>query len=192
MAISDYRGRTDIHSLGIVNNNAGNVRDLPVGTWMGQVGNNKGFVVFESMDWGVRAWLSNFYSSVKNHQTDTIEKYISRYAPPSENDTAGYIAYISSQTGIPSTAPIPLDRDSINSIMKAQFQKELGDTYAAYVTQDDIDSAWNLLDSKLSSFFSAAKIMATSYPITIFGASALLLIGAGLVTMTIVRLRNKK
>ena len=190
---SDYRGRSDIHTLGIINNNVGNIRPLSVGTWLGQVGTNEGFVVFESMDWGIRAWLQNFYSSIKNHGTDTLRKYITRYAPPSENDTAGYINYMVEQTGIGADDVMPLDKDSITSIMIAQWKMEQGaDKVDKYITQADIDSGFNLLDSKLASFFNALKIMSSAYPVQLYGASAALLIGAGALTMVAVRLMRKR
>jgi len=56
-------------------------------------------VVFSSLYFGVRAMMIIITNDVKAGK-DTIRKLITEYAPPNENDTAAYIAYISQMTSI--------------------------------------------------------------------------------------------
>jgi hypothetical protein len=96
---------------GIRNNNPGNIR-LSATTWQGQVPKTEQtdaeFIQFTSPEYGIRA----IARVLKNYATkaglpgvgatgiDTITEMISRWAPPSENDTPAYIAAVSKRVGI--------------------------------------------------------------------------------------------
>lgn len=84
-------------SLGIRNNNPLNIRYNPRNNWVGQVGENKGFCVFSSMAYGFRASYKLITSYISKGY-NTIEKIVTRWAPPTENDTEAYIRYISYET----------------------------------------------------------------------------------------------
>jgi hypothetical protein len=101
--------------LGLINNNPGNLRDIGIG-WDGKIGSNKGFVVFEDVSWGIRAMIINFHTSITIHGNDTLRKYISRYAPPQENDTEQYIHIVSQKTGINCNDNIQFDFDKLKLI----------------------------------------------------------------------------
>ncbi len=191
---NDYRGRSgDIHSRGIVNNNPGNVRPTAI-PWLGQVGiDDKNFAIFADISYGIRAWLSNFYSSIKKHHTDSLISYVTRYAPASDgNNPEIYADTMSKKTGIPVDASIPLDKNDISNIMLAQFSIELGDEYMQYITQDDVSSGFDKLDSPLQSFFGAASTYINNYPIYSFGAASALLISVSLITWAAVRIIKRK
>lgn len=88
-------------------NNPGNIRYNPAIQWKGQIGQEGGFVVFDSAQNGMRAMallLSNYYRSGFN----TIERIVNRYAPATDgNDTNTYTKFLAKKTGINPTAPIP-------------------------------------------------------------------------------------
>lgn len=151
-----FRGRSDL-PLGLRNNNPGNLRPSS-GAWQGQVGTNQNFVVFEDISWGIRAFATNFYSSVKKHNTDTLRKYINRYAPSSENDTNRYLKHITDTTGISADEPIPTDMESLKNILRSQMEVELGQKYADLVTDEDIDEGLSKLDSPIQSFFGSVVV----------------------------------
>lgn len=77
---------------GLRNNNPGNIRKD--GThWKGEVepSRDAAFKQFESMAWGYRAMFKCLNTYSRKYGLDTIRKMISRWAPPSENDTDAYI-----------------------------------------------------------------------------------------------------
>ena len=143
--------------IGLRNNNPGNLIDSGT-TWEGKTGANGGFVVFDDVAWGIRAFATNFYTSITRYGTDTLRKYITRYAPPNENDTEGYIGMVSQKTGITPDEKIPTDVDSLRNILKAQFDVEIGPQYAALITDDDINEGLSRLASPAASFFSAVGV----------------------------------
>jgi len=78
--------------------NPGNIRKSG-SQWKGADKKNpdKEFVKFHSMLWGYRAlWitLSTYYH---RHRKFTIRSIISRWAPPNENNTEGYIQFVADQ-----------------------------------------------------------------------------------------------
>ena len=79
--------------LGIRNNNPLNIRFSPMNNWKGQTGSNKGFCVFESLEFGYRAALV-LLSNYQRKGYDTVAKIVSHWAPASENDTEAYIDYV--------------------------------------------------------------------------------------------------
>lgn len=84
-------------SRGVRNNNPFNIR-ISSNNWYGKLPSSerkdKEFEEFSSMIYGVRAGLILIKNYIKKHDCDTIEKIITRFAPPSENNTDNYILYV--------------------------------------------------------------------------------------------------
>lgn len=80
-------------NLGIINNNPLNIRYSPSTKWKGQAGANKGFCVFTDMIYGYRAAIV-LLCNYQRKGYDTIRKIITRWAPPSENNTEAYISAV--------------------------------------------------------------------------------------------------
>lgn len=84
---------------GLRNNNPLNIRHN-ADTFQGETkGNDKSFKTFSSMPYGYRAafvTLATYLSRGNN----TIEKIISRWAPPSENNTQAYVATVVKYSGV--------------------------------------------------------------------------------------------
>jgi len=85
---------------GLRNNNPLNIRRNS-GCFQGEIkGKDKAFKTFSSMPYGYRAafvTLATYHSIGCN----TVEKIISRWAPPYENNTNRYIANVEKWSGIP-------------------------------------------------------------------------------------------
>jgi len=85
---------------GYRNNNPLNIRHN-ADVFQGEIkGNDKSFKTFSSMPYGYRAafvTLGTYLSRGYN----TIEKIITKWAPPNENNTAGYIANVEKWSGVP-------------------------------------------------------------------------------------------
>lgn len=95
-------------SRSIRNNNPLNIR-LGKSRWQGlrKMQEDGAFCQFESLAYGWRAafiLLTRTYYN--NYGADTIGKIISRWAPQIENDTRGYIRFVSEWTGIGADEPL--------------------------------------------------------------------------------------
>ena len=107
-------------------NNPYNIRDYNQG-WDGQTGATKGFVDFENEAAGVRAadkLLENYQSL---HDISTVREVVARFAPPNENVTEEYIAFVSDRTGFTPDQPIDLgDPQTRNALLGAMGKIESG------------------------------------------------------------------
>lgn len=141
----DYRGTKN--PLGIRNNNPGNLR--PGHDWQGMVGENKGFVVFETILYGLRALAMDLIN--KNLRgLDTVRKVIQVYAPPSENNTGAYIKSVCSFIGCKPDDSIKLTRTMLIFFIQAIVAHENGpDTASKLISVENIKDAINLMPDKL-------------------------------------------
>lgn len=80
------------------NNNPGNIRMSDFSKRMGAIGSAGGFAVFPDEQTGATAVKQLL--KTKNYANKTIAGAISRYAPPSENNTAAYNQSIKKLTGL--------------------------------------------------------------------------------------------
>ena len=130
-------------SRGLRNNNPGNIRKD--GTrWQGEriPSTDPSFKQFESMAYGYRAMLKLLTNYARLHGCRTIRTIISRWAPPSENNTEAYIATVSRLTGIAPDRVIDIaSRDQMCRLVAAMSQVENG---RPAVTAD-IQTGWLLL-----------------------------------------------
>lgn len=88
---------------GIKNHNPLNIRINPANNWQGRVdpsSNTDGaFEQFTDPVWGIRAGARNIIFHYDRNGADTIRKLVTLWAPPSENDTSGYVRYVSGSSG---------------------------------------------------------------------------------------------
>lgn len=76
------------------NNNPGNLTGDD--KWQGMVGKDGRFIQFQSYEMGSRALAKNLMNGAVGK---TVEDYMAKYAPKSENDTNSYIKHVSSAIG---------------------------------------------------------------------------------------------
>jgi len=88
-------------------NNPFNIRQYDQG-FLGESGEDSGFVSFEDPMYGVRAADRVLTTYGTKRGINTIRGLINRFAPPSENDTRNYVNYISGQLGIDPDAEVDL------------------------------------------------------------------------------------
>lgn len=115
---------------GIRNNNIGNIR-ISSNNWKGKIPKEQNtdgvFEQFTSLAYGVRALIVLLNNYIKLYGANTITKIITKYAPSNENNTAGYIASVVSQTGIPANQVLDFKNTAqIYSIIKAIAYVENG------------------------------------------------------------------
>lgn len=79
---------------GIRNNNPLNIRHGQPWQGLAPVQTDKDFDQFVTMQYGCRAAVKCAKTYVSRHKCDTVEKFISRWAPSSENDTQRYVSFV--------------------------------------------------------------------------------------------------
>jgi len=85
---------------GLRNNNPLNIRHN-ADVFQGETqGNDKSFKTFSSMPYGYRAAFVTL-GTYLSRGWDTIEKIVSKWAPPNENNTESYIANVVKWSGVP-------------------------------------------------------------------------------------------
>lgn len=111
---------------GYRNNNPGNIIKTKT-PWKGEVeGKDKRFKTFINMEHGYRAIFVLLRGYI-DKGFDTIEKIITRYAPPSENATSSYIKHVSERTGIPKDKKLSFaDSEAMKKIVAAISFSENG------------------------------------------------------------------
>ena len=111
--------------LGIRNNNPGNIRATGQWQeWQGAIDENRGFIVFDTPENGLRALARILRNYRDLYQLNTIEQVINRWAPPIENDTISYINHVSEVVGVPFDKP--LEAQDYPSLMAAMVRHENG------------------------------------------------------------------
>lgn len=119
-------------TLAEINCNPLNIRYNPQNQWRGQTGQNKGFCTFKSESYGIRAAYRIICNYIRNG-FDTIEAIISRWAPPSENNTEKYIQFVCTETMIHRIEKLKNETEhdywTIIIIIQAMAQMECGKKY---------------------------------------------------------------
>jgi hypothetical protein len=112
---------------GIRNNNPGNLESSELFRWQGQSGSDGRFAVFSSPEHGIRALGMNLLA-YHRRGLDTINKIISRWAPPTDNnDTASYVSKVSQALGVSPHSKLDIQSPAIlSALSKAIIQHENG------------------------------------------------------------------
>lgn len=128
---------------GLRNNNPGNIRHD--GTrWQGEIipSTDFAFKQFKTMAYGYRAMLKLLRNYALLHHCYTIRTMVSRWAPPSENDTKSYITTVAKIAGIDPDRRIDIyDRHLMCSLAGAMSRVENGTS----AVMADVEAGWNLL-----------------------------------------------
>lgn len=128
---------------GLRNNNPGNIRNSRT-VWQGEVvpSTDRDFKQFKSMAYGYRAMIKLLQNYSRLYGCHTLRTMINRWAPPSENDTKGYISTVSKLTGIDPDRRVNIDSGrEMCSIVAAMSRVENG----VPVVMADIEASWELL-----------------------------------------------
>lgn len=123
-------------SRGIRNNNPLNIRHNPRNHWLGlsTKQTDPDFCQFESMVYGVRAAMVLLRNYARQLKRCTIKDYITRWAPPSENDTRNYIAFVCKKIDYPDNINLYFSNyPRFIAMVRAMGQMESG-----YIIPDEI------------------------------------------------------
>lgn len=108
------------------NNNPGNIRMTDWAKANGAIGVGPGgFAIFPTAEVGKKA-IVNLLKEGKHYRNNTIEGAISRYAPPSENNTASYISFVTKKLGLPANTKMSSLTDNQREIIVDAITKKEG------------------------------------------------------------------
>lgn len=94
---------------GIHNNNPGNIRKTTT-EWRGEIqGDDPEFETFATPEDGIRALAKILLNYQRKYGLKTVRQMISRWAPPTENNTESYINAVAAKMGVGPDNPFVLD-----------------------------------------------------------------------------------
>lgn len=112
---------------GIRNNNPGNIRKSNT-QWQGMAPpeqqTDAEFLRFIAPEWGIRAMV-RILQTYRAQGRTTVADIITRWAPPSENDTASYIQAVSKRVGVGANEPLDYTTQ-LAPLLEAIIQHENG------------------------------------------------------------------
>lgn len=129
-------------SRGLRNNNPLNIRRNST-KWKGlaTLQHDKEFFCFVSPQWGYRAAIITLRNYRKIHNLQTIAQWVSRWAPPVENNTTAYIDFVCSKSGYCADfVPNINNKEQICSIVAAMSYMENG----VEAVTADVEKGWEL------------------------------------------------
>ena len=136
------------------NNNPLNIRTSG-DDWKGASGSNAGFVKFNNPEYGVRAGALNLYASQEKHGNNSVRDIITRWAPPSENDTEAYVQRVSNDLGVSPDDNLGSLRDNpdVTTDLLSSMAKHEGATVGSdgKYTQDVIENGVAMANGKPAS-----------------------------------------
>ncbi len=118
-------------NLGQQNRNPLNIRYSAHNRWVGLhpvTPNVRGFCKFVSMAHGYRAAVVLMKTYIRRYGLNTPAKIITRWAPPSENDTRLYIAAVCGRSRLGADEVIRTDGPQIGRLVSAMARQETGMT----------------------------------------------------------------
>lgn len=121
------------------NNNPLNIR-ISSDAWQGKIGNDGAFEKFSSMTYGLRAGIIILRTYYNKYGLKTIREMITRFAPPSENNTNSYVNNVSSRTGIDADKTLTFNKATMLPIIVQMCRIECG-----YIPSNvELDAAFSL------------------------------------------------
>lgn len=112
---------------GLRNNNPGNIEDGGFAKGLpGYKGSDGRFAVFDTIESGEGAQRA-LLQSYGRRGLNTVEGVVGRWAPSSENDTAGYARFVSNRMGVDPRAPLDMnDTATLDRLRLAMAEQENG------------------------------------------------------------------
>lgn len=131
----------DKASRGFINNNPLNIRFSPRNHWQGQTGSDGAFCRFDSAKNGFRAAFITIHSYMVVHGLDTVEKIITRWAPPFENSTSGYLQFVCREMGRERNSRIRFIATDMCPLVEAMARVESGMIYDDAIIREAFEAA---------------------------------------------------
>ncbi|WP_445496710.1 structural protein [Photorhabdus sp. SF281] len=134
-----------MQSRGIRNNNPGNIRwgDDWLGLASESQRTDKSFCQFVSPEYGIRAMIKILHNYNRKYGLKTVKGIISRWAPPNENNTEGYVNRVCKDTDVTRDQVVDVFNQALmTKLIKAIITVENG---SQPYDNEVIDKAFSLL-----------------------------------------------
>ena len=119
-------------SLGTELNNPFDLRDEGI-PWKGLIGAKDRFCEFDTIEHGLRAGFRDIHTAWKMDGLNSIRQIVSKYAPPSENDSTAYINAVCKETNLGPDDPLQLDvPENLCALGMAVLRQEQGKVDPSY------------------------------------------------------------
>lgn len=131
---------------GIRNNNPGNIKRSN-DPWQGlaTIQNDDKFFQFKTMAYGIRALARTLITYQDKYDIRTVEQFVARYAPASENDVDNYIGVVSREAKIHKKVKLNFHNyEDLEPIVRGILRMENGVIWKKYIRQGDIDEGLRL------------------------------------------------
>lgn len=123
-----------MQARGYRNRNPGNIDWSAQNGWLGQIGRETladgkpgRFAVFDTHEHGIRALSRLLITYGERHGLRTVAGIINRWAPPNENITSSYVAFVARLVGVKADDPVDVTQYAIaRPMVEAIIRKELG------------------------------------------------------------------
>lgn len=122
---TDAAENASTKAIGYRINNPLNIRYSNANNWKGQMGEQSGFCVFDTPENGIRAAMVNL-KSYRKKGVITIGDIISRWAPPTENNTQNYIDFVCKKLGASASYEVEQIASEYIALLKAMCIMEIG------------------------------------------------------------------
>ena len=113
-----------------------NIRYSTANNWKGQQGEQSGFCVFDTPENGLRAAMV-ILKTYRKKGVITIGDIISRWAPPTENNTQSYIDFVCKKLGASASYEVEQTKSEYIALLQAMCIVEIG-------CQPYTDSQWSV------------------------------------------------
>ncbi len=141
---------------GIRNNNPTNLSFVP---GQGAIGSDGRFGIYGTAEEGIRAAENQLLLYQERDGLNTIRGIITKWAPPSENDTASYIAAVSSMMGVGADDTLNLrNRGTATALLNAMIKRETGRYVEAATIGAGVDQALRMSPDAVLSSSPAARL----------------------------------
>src|ERR1700678_130983 len=187
--MADYRNSGILNTdgsgtvnAGLANNNPGDIKADGT-SWQGMTGDDGTFDTFSDTTWGIRAMAVDLTTKINKDGLNTITAIITKYAPPSENNTQAYINAVTADTDYGATEPLTADPATLAELIRAIINHEIGDSLSAqYVSDADIQQGITMASGGVATTLQAAVIAVANNT----DNAALILGGALLITAALI------
>lgn len=110
--------------LGLRNNNPFNLEHRNIG-WIGEIGTDGRFSIFDTAENGIRAGMINVHTKMTRDGANTVRKLLTLLSPAFENPLENFIQFVSRRLNVAPDQPIQF-HSSIRELSKAIIQFENG------------------------------------------------------------------
>ena len=98
---------------GIRNNNPFNIEYRSNIDWIGQLGTDGRFAVFDNAENGIRAGMINIRTKFRRDGANTVRSLLNILSPAFENPTESFVFFVSQRLGVAPEQPLDYDKEII-------------------------------------------------------------------------------